>query len=282
METRTLAETARMRHPKNHLVPKAVPPACFPQALFPGEEMWRTQPAFAAKRRHTLPTSPTLSCFALVASSRNIATPALAPARCTSRSAHGLCEPAAGERGLWQAPASEERRADRAELCALVRYGWNEKDILKRLLIHVGSFNLSLIFPGPAGIWNSTRTEKSTVLACQCALFAAWPLFSSYAPHKLFSFAVTAHASSKSPLSPIHISSLKKTWVRHGLLEHFLFIPIRGTAFFQACIEKQCAIKCKYLNRTRSRPCSLVAPSLELDDEYIVSAVGCDRAGRCN
>src|SRR5437879_6486173 len=45
-----------MRHPKNHLVPKAVPPACFPQALFPGEEMWRTQPAFAAKRRHTLPT----------------------------------------------------------------------------------------------------------------------------------------------------------------------------------------------------------------------------------
>jgi hypothetical protein len=29
---------------------------CLPQALFPGKEMWRTQPAFVAKRRHTLPT----------------------------------------------------------------------------------------------------------------------------------------------------------------------------------------------------------------------------------
>jgi hypothetical protein len=29
---------------------------CLPQALFPSKEMWRTQPAFAAKRRHTLPT----------------------------------------------------------------------------------------------------------------------------------------------------------------------------------------------------------------------------------
>jgi hypothetical protein len=47
---------------------------------------------------------------------------------------------------------------------------------------------------------------------------AAWPLFSSYAPHKLFSFAVTAQPSSKSPLSPIQISPLKKTWFRHGLL----------------------------------------------------------------
>jgi hypothetical protein len=74
-------------------------PGRFPQPLFPGDEMWRTQPAFVAKRSDTLPTphllgnqlsptSPTRSCFAVVASSPNIATPALAPARCPSRSAH--------------------------------------------------------------------------------------------------------------------------------------------------------------------------------------------------
>jgi hypothetical protein len=34
-------------------------------------------------------------------------------------------------------------------------------------------------------------------------------------------------------------------------LEHFLFTPIRGTAFIQACIE-DCAIECKHLNRKRS------------------------------
>jgi hypothetical protein len=36
--------------------------------------------------------------------------------------------------------------------------------------------------------------------------------------NKLFSFAVTAQPSSKSPLSPIQISPLKETWFRHGLL----------------------------------------------------------------
>jgi type VI secretion system (T6SS) effector TldE1-like protein len=35
-------------------------------------------------------------------------------------------------------------------------------------------------------------------------------------------------------------------------LEHFLFTPIRGTAFIQDCIE-DCAIECKHLNRKRSR-----------------------------
>src|ERR1017187_4958395 len=50
--------------------------------------------------------------------------------------ASGLCEPAAGERSLQQAPASEERRADRAELCALLRYGGNEKDASARTPEH--------------------------------------------------------------------------------------------------------------------------------------------------
>jgi len=77
--------------------------------------------------------------------------------------ASGLCKPAADEPSLWQATAPEERRADRAELCALLRYGWDEKDasaghqnILKRLLIHVGAFNLSLI---PQSVGSGTPRE---------------------------------------------------------------------------------------------------------------------------
>src|ERR1700685_336392 len=47
------------------------------------------------------------------------------------------------------------------------------QNILKRLLIHVGAFNLSLSFRSLCGIWYATRTEKSTVLVCSCASSAA-------------------------------------------------------------------------------------------------------------
>jgi hypothetical protein len=40
--------------------------------------------------------------------------------------ASGLCQPAAGEWSVWKAPVTEERRADRTELCALPRHRKNE------------------------------------------------------------------------------------------------------------------------------------------------------------
>jgi len=71
-----------------------------------------------------------------------------------------------GSRQLRQAALEEARRADRAVLCALLR---NRRDaaaasarrenVLKRQLIHVGAFNLSLIC---GGTWARERRVSST------------------------------------------------------------------------------------------------------------------------
>ena len=80
------------------------------------------------------------------------------------------------------------------------------QNILKRLLIHVGAFNLSLIFRN-CGIWYAARTEKSTVLVCSFAPFGCLiALQRLHFDHKLFFFIVTTRPSSKSPLSQIQIS----------------------------------------------------------------------------
>ena len=94
--------------------------------------------------------------------------------------ASGLCKPAADEPILWQATAPEERRTDRAELRALLRYGWNEKDASAGTPEHSQatvdsrrSIQSELDLPHPVGIWYATRTEKSRVLVCSCASLAA-------------------------------------------------------------------------------------------------------------
>ena len=91
------------------------------------------------------------------------------------------------------------------------------QNILKRLLIHVGAFNLSLIFRTllGSGTPRELRNRRSSFVF---VLFALSSLFSACASTKLFFFLVTTQPSSKSPLSPIQISSLKKLWFHHGLL----------------------------------------------------------------
>jgi hypothetical protein len=91
-----------------------------------------------------------------------------------------LCKPAADEPILWQATTPEERRVDRAELCALLRYGWDEKDASAGTPEHSQAtfdsrrgVQSELDLPQPVGIWYPTRTEKSTVLVCSYASLAA-------------------------------------------------------------------------------------------------------------
>src|ERR1700693_4868966 len=79
-----------------------------------------------------------------------------------------------------QAPASEERGADRTELRALLRYGWDEEDASAGTPEHSQAtfdprrgVQSELDLPHAVGIWYPTRTEKSTVLPCFCASLAA-------------------------------------------------------------------------------------------------------------
>jgi hypothetical protein len=82
--------------------------------------------------------------------------------------------------GKVQATAGEERRVDRAELRAQLRYGWDETDASAGTPEHSQatfdsrrSVQSELDLPHPVGIWYPTRTEKSTVLACSYASLAA-------------------------------------------------------------------------------------------------------------
>jgi hypothetical protein len=139
--------------------------------------------------------------------------------------ASGLCEPAAGERSLWQAPASEERRVDRTELRPLLRHRWNEKDPSARAREHSQAtvdsrrrVQSESDFPLSVGIWHPTGVEKPTVLASFCAFFAVPARFSTCASHKLFFFVVTTQTASKSSLSQIQVPSLQRTRFHHRLL----------------------------------------------------------------
>ena len=111
--------------------------------------------------------------------------------------AGGLCEPAASERSVWKAPATEERRTDRAELRALLRYRCNEKDPSARAPEHSQAtvdsrrcVQFESDLPLSAGIWHPTGVEKPPVLTTFCAFSATPSLLSACEPHKVFLLAV--------------------------------------------------------------------------------------------
>ena len=77
-----------------------------------------------------------------------------------------------------KSPAEEERRTDRAELRALLRDRWNEKDPSARARKHFEATVASRRcvqsepdFPLSIGIWHPTGAVKSTVPAYFCAFF---------------------------------------------------------------------------------------------------------------
>src|SRR5450631_361683 len=105
----------------------------------------------------------------------------------------GLCEPAASERSVWKAPATQERRTDRAELGALLRYRCNEQDPSARAPEHPQAtvdsrrcVQSESDLPLSAGIWHPTGVEKPPVLPTFCAFSATPSLLSACEPHKVF------------------------------------------------------------------------------------------------
>ena len=65
------------------------------------------------------------------------------------------------------------------------------QNILKRLLIHVGAFNLSLIFRTLLGSGTPRELRNRQSSFVFVLSLAAWSLFSTRASHKLFFFVVT-------------------------------------------------------------------------------------------
>ncbi|HEY1471843.1 MAG TPA: hypothetical protein VGF61_22585, partial [Candidatus Acidoferrum sp.] len=60
------------------------------------------------------------------------------------------------------------------------------------------------------GIRNAARVEKSALFAYFCVPLAVPSQFSAREPHKLFFFIITIQSASKSPLSQIQTSPLRK------------------------------------------------------------------------
>ena len=78
------------------------------------------------------------------------------------------------------------------------------RNILKRLLIHVGAFNLSLIFRSLLGCGVlSTGAEKSSVLVSLCAAFSVPSPFRGLESQKTLCFITTIRSAEKSSLSQI-------------------------------------------------------------------------------
>src|SRR5207245_11315587 len=100
-----------------------------------------------------------------------------------------LRQPAAGEPGLWPAPAPEERRVDRAELCAWLRHRRDEKDASTRTSQHPQApvdshrgVQSEPDLPLFAGSRHSPGAEKSAFVVYFCTFLAyqALPLVHQY------------------------------------------------------------------------------------------------------
>jgi hypothetical protein len=128
-----------------------------------------------------------------------------------------LRKSAASTRKLWPAAAPETGRIDREELRALLRNWRNEKDASPKTREHSQAtvdsrwgvqfeFDLQEV----VGIRNAARVEKSAVFAYFCVPLAVPSQFRACEPHKLFLFIITIQSASKSPLSKIQTSPLRK------------------------------------------------------------------------
>jgi len=138
---------------------------------------------------------------------------------------------------------SQEKRADRTELRALLRYRWDEKRILR------GHQNiLNGLFDSRRGVQSElwifrTRLGSGTPRELRnrrfwfvfCASLAAGSLFrAADRPNSSFSSS-RLNRRQNHPLSPIQFSSLKKAWFRHGLLSTsglFLLLEFPGHSLF--------------------------------------------------
>ena len=136
-----------------------------------------------------------------------------------------LCESAASAGKLWPAVAPEARRADRAELRALLPDRQDEKDAPAKTREHPKATAHSrwgvqseFDLPPVVGFGNSPRVEKSPVFAYCCVLRAVPSHCNACEPYKLYFFAVPIQLRSQSSLSKIQTSPLRKMQFSHGLL----------------------------------------------------------------